>query len=147
MWDEEYYRFPTRKAFLNACEAEGWPLGPDKDPVPPEGITYQLIGPDVDPPTWDGQTLTPGEVVDPRFFVLVSYHAGTPEPASFKSHQIVPERPIRVVADRRVGQKLARQKARFAARKLAKPDDNSLVPERAYPLSVLKVVAKGNEAP
>ena len=138
MWNEAYYRFPTRKAFLNACETAGWGLGPDKDPVAPEGVAYSIIGADIDPPTFDGGVLVPGEVNDPRFFVLVSYHADTPEPASFKTHEIIPERPLRTMADAQMGLKLACQKARFAARRLAKPDDARLVAEREHPVSVAK---------
>jgi len=126
MWTETFHRFPTEAAFLAACDAAGWPLGPGNQPAPPEGVSLDVVGPAIEAPTLAGALITPG-AVDPRWHVSASWFAGTAIPASFEAAEVISERPLRTFADRDPGKKLMTIKARFEEQRLSKPDDPRLV--------------------
>ena len=75
MWIPTYHAFPSRAAFLAACDASGWPRGPDGKPMPPEGAVLLEIGPIVAPPSLgaDG-TPVPGDVFDLLYHVNAAWH-------------------------------------------------------------------------
>lgn len=126
MWTETYHRFVDEAAFVAACEAAGWARGPDGEPMPPTGVVLDVVGPAVEPSALAGTLITPG-AIDPRWHVAVCWFSGTAMPSSFVAAEIIPERPVRMFAARDPGQKLTSTRARFEARKLAKPDDPRLV--------------------
>lgn len=75
MWIPTYHAFPSRAAFLAACDAAGWARGPDGKPTPPAGATLQEIGPIVAPPRLDADgTPVPGDALDPRYHVNAARH-------------------------------------------------------------------------
>lgn len=126
MWTETYHRFTHEAAFLAACDASGWPRGPDGKASPPAGVVLDVVGPAVAPPVLSGTLITPG-AVDPRWHVSASWFAGTAMPPNFAAAEVIPERPVRMFAARDPGQKVAAIRSAFEARKLAKPDDPKLV--------------------
>ena len=91
MWIPTYHAFPSRAAFLAACDAAGWPRGPDGKPMPPAGATIQEIGPIIGPPSIgpDGAPV-PGEVLDPRYHVNAAWH-GIEPPAVFRAAAMAPK--------------------------------------------------------
>lgn len=133
MWTETFHRFADEAAFLAACDAAGWPSGPDGKTSPPTGVVLDVVGPAVEPPVLTGTLITPG-AVDPRWHVSASWFSGTAIPASFVAAEVIPERPVRMFSARDPGQKVAAIKALFEARKLAKPDDPRLVaiPKKSF---------------
>ena len=126
MWTETFHRFPSEAAFLAACDAAGWARGPDGKPAPPEGVSLDVVGPTIEPPTLAGALITPG-TVDPRWHVNAAWFSGTAMPAGFATAEVIPERPVRMFASRDPDQKLTSSRGRFEARKLAKPDNPKLV--------------------
>ena len=65
MWHATYHAFPSRAAFLAACDAAGWQRGPDQRPLLPEGVVLDEVGPIMSRPTVDVDgTPVPGEVLD-----------------------------------------------------------------------------------
>jgi hypothetical protein len=126
MWTETFHRFDSEAAFLAACDAAGWPRGPDNTPQPPAGVSLDVVGSAVQAPTLVGTVITPG-AVDPRWHVNAAWFSGTSMPSGFAAAEVIPERPVRTFAARDPGQKAAAVKAVFEARKLAKPDDPRLV--------------------
>jgi hypothetical protein len=70
--------------FLAACEAAGWPHGPDNSPMPPEQTVLVEIGPLVAPPRIEADgTPIAGEVLDPRYHVNAAWH-GLEVPEAFR---------------------------------------------------------------
>ena len=51
LWIPSYHAFPSRAAFLAACDALAWPRGPDNMPMPPDGAMLVEIGPLIAPPS------------------------------------------------------------------------------------------------
>jgi hypothetical protein len=98
MWIPTYHVFPSRAAFLVACDAAGWPRGPDGKPMPPEGATLVEIGPIVAPPSIgpDGVPV-PGDVLDARYHVNAAWH-GTEPPEAFRAGAVTPKTPSRSFA-------------------------------------------------
>ena len=43
MWTENFLRFANEATFLAACDAAGWPRGPDDKPMPPDGAALQEV--------------------------------------------------------------------------------------------------------
>jgi len=127
MWIETFHRFPDEVAFLAVCDAAGWPRGPDSEPAPPAGVSLDVVGPAIEPPTLAGALITPG-AVDPRWHVSASWFSAIAMPPSFTAAEVIPERPVRMFAVKEPAQKVAALKALFDARKLAKPDDPKLTP-------------------
>ena len=126
MSTETYHRFAHEAAFLAACDASGWPRGPDGKASPPVGVVLDVVGPALEPPALAGTLITSG-AVDPRWHVSASWFSGTTMPATFAAAEMIPERPVRMFAARDPGQKVAVLKMVFEARKAAKPDDPKLV--------------------
>ena len=126
MWTETYHRFAHEAAFLAACDAAGWPRGPDGKTSPPTGVVLDVVGPAVEPPVLTGTLITPG-AVDPRWHVAACWFSGAAMPPSFTSDEVIPERPVRMFAARDPAQKMASIKNIFDVRKAAKPDDPKLV--------------------
>jgi len=126
MWTETYHRFVDEAAFLAACDAAGWARGSDGKASPPAGVVLDVVGPALEPPALAGTLITPG-AVDPRWHVAACWFSGTAMPSSFTADEVIPERPVRIFAAGDPSQKLTSAKARFEARKLAKPDDPRLV--------------------
>jgi hypothetical protein len=95
MWIPTYHAFPSRAAFLAACDAAGWPRGPDGKPMPPDGAAVQEIGPIMAPPSVgaDGSPV-PGDVLDARDHVNAAWH-GIDPPASFAACAVTPMTPSR----------------------------------------------------
>ena len=137
MWTETYHRFAHEAAFLAACDAAGWPRGPDGKASPPTGVVLEVVGPAVEPPVLAGTLITPG-TVDPRWHVSASWFSGTNMPAGFNTSEIILERPTRMFAARDPAQKLVAIKALFDARRLVKPDDPRLVPDAAESEAVVE---------
>lgn len=131
MWTESYYRFPSRKAFLNACEAAGWTRGPANELVAPEGVSFDEIGQLVSTPVMEAATgmITPGDVLDARHYVTIAYHPPAAEHAGFVAHRIEPERPARVFASVNPRRKLTEQRKKFQDRKKANAADPLLAPD------------------
>jgi hypothetical protein len=98
MWIPTYHAFPSRAAFLAACDAAGWTRGPDGRPMPPEGAAVQEIGPIMAPPSVgaDGSPV-PGDVLDARYHVNAAWH-GIEPPASFAACAVAPGTPSRAFA-------------------------------------------------
>ena len=98
MWIPSYHAFPSRAAFLAACDVAGWPHGPDGKPMPPERATLVEIGPIVAPPSTgpDGVPI-PGDVLDARYHVNAAWH-GIEPPASFAACAVAPGTPSRTFA-------------------------------------------------
>ncbi len=130
MWTETYHRFASEAMFLAACDAAGWPRGPDAKTSPPAGVVLDVVGPAVEPPVLAGTLITPG-AIDPRWHVSASWFSGTAMPTSFAAAEVIPEQPVRMFATRDPGQKVAAIRSAFVARKLAKTDDPRLVPVAA----------------
>lgn len=126
MWTETFHRFAHEAAFLAACDASGWPRGPDGKASPPADVVLDVVGPAVEPPVLAGTVITPG-AIDPRWHVSASWFSGTAMLAIFAAAEVIPERPVRMFATRDPGQKVAAIRSAFDARKLAKPDDPRLV--------------------
>jgi hypothetical protein len=126
MWTETYHRFADETAFLTACDAAGWARGPDGKASPSAGVVLDVVGPAVEPPALASTLITPG-AVDPRWHVGACWFSATAMPAAFAAAEVIPERPVRMFAAWDPGQKLTSLRARFEARKLAKPDDPRLV--------------------
>ena len=126
MWTETYHRFTDEAAFLAACDAAGWPRGPDGKPLSPEGVALDVVGPAVDPPAFAG-TLITQDAIDTRWHVNVSWFSGTAMPPSFAAAEVIPERLIRMFAATDPATKALAIRAAFEARRLAKPDDPKLV--------------------
>ena len=126
MWTETFHRFADEAAFLAACDAAGWPRGPDGKTSPPTGVVLDVVGPAVEPPVLTGTLITPG-AVDPRWHVAACWFSGAAMPPSFTADEVIPERPVRVFAAKDPTQKVAAIRWAFEARKLAKPDDPRLV--------------------
>ena len=141
MWTETYHRFVDEAAFLAACDAAGWARGPDGKASSPAGVVLDVIGPAVEPPALAGTVITPG-TVDPRWHVAACWFSGTAMPPSFAADEMIPERPLRMFASKDPGQKLTLIKARFEARKLAKPDDPRLVAVKISAAADLEVAQK-----
>jgi hypothetical protein len=126
MWTEAFHRFADEAAFLAACDAAGWPRGPDGKPSPSAGVVLDVVGPAVEPPVLTGPLITPG-AVDPRWHVNVSWFSGTAMPPGFAAVEVIQERPVRMFAARDPAQKAGALRMVFEARKLARPDDPRLV--------------------
>lgn len=132
MWIETFHRFADRQAFLEACDAAGWPRGPDYEPSPAEGFSLDVIGPGVLPPELVEGVLVPGPV-DARWHVNLSRRAGLALPAALAAAEILPELPYRMFAARDPDVVVGAVRARHAAAKAAKADDARLVAEPKRP--------------
>jgi hypothetical protein len=98
MWTTTYHRFLNRAAFLAACDAAGWPRGPDNSPMPPEQAALVEIGPLVAPPGLEANGIPiPGEVLDPRHHVNAAWH-GLEVPEAFRAAAVAPATPNRCFA-------------------------------------------------
>lgn len=98
MWTTTYHRFLNRAAFLAACDAAGWPRGPDNSPMPPEQAALVEIGPLVAPPGLEANGIPiPGEVLDPRHHVNAAWQ-GLEVPESFRAAAVMPATPNRCFA-------------------------------------------------
>ena len=64
MWIPSYHAFPSRAAFLAACDAAGWARGPDGKPMPPAGATLVEIGPILGQPSIGPNRDAVGGLVD-----------------------------------------------------------------------------------
>ena len=98
MWIPTYHAFPSRAAFLAACEAAAWPCGPDVKPMPPEGATLQEVGPIVASPSIgvDGVPV-PGDVLDAHYHVDCAWH-GVEPPEAFRVVAVAPKTPNHIFA-------------------------------------------------
>ena len=97
---------------------------------PPAGVELDVVGPALESPLLTGTLITPG-AVDPRWHVVASWFSGITIPAVFAAAEILPEQPIRALADRDPVAKLTRIKARFDLTKAADRNDPRLVARRA----------------
>jgi hypothetical protein len=93
MWETSCHRWPSEAAFLAACDAAGWSRGPDRKPVPGDGVVLDVIGPWIERPTLVDGVLEPC-AFDPRWHVNVA-RLGVDVPASFLAATIAPSTPQR----------------------------------------------------
>jgi hypothetical protein len=95
MWITTYHRFTNRAGFLAACEAAGWGVQAG-EPLLPQGVALDVIGPLIGPASVGaGGAPIPGEMIDPRYHVNLSWHAREPAEA-FAASQVTPDEPNRV---------------------------------------------------
>lgn len=132
MWIESFHRFPDEAAFLAACDAAGWPRGPDGQPGAGEGFQMDVIGPGVLAPAVVAGQLVPGPV-DPRWHVNLVRGPAVMLPAAFAAAEIVPEAPYRTFAHRDPDAALAAAQARYSAAQVANAADPRLAPEPERP--------------
>lgn len=98
MWTTTYHRFLNRAAFLAACDAAGWPRGPDSNPMPPEGAALVEIGPVLAPPSIGSDGVpVPADVLDPHYHVNAAWH-GVEMPDAFRADSVAPATPNRCFA-------------------------------------------------
>ena len=95
MWITTYHRFPSRAAFLAACTEAGWECPPGHEPILPQGVALDIVGPLVTAASvGPGGVPIAGEVIDPRYHVNLAWHGREPDPA-FQASLVVPATPSR----------------------------------------------------
>ena len=98
MWTETFHCFIDEATFLAACDVAGWARGPDGKPMPPQGVSLDVLGTLTAPPTM-GPNSTPmaGAIIDPGFHVNMARHCQS-VPAPFQASVITPATPHRVLS-------------------------------------------------
>ena len=98
MWIYSFHRFLNRTAFLDACDAAGFPRDHEGEPELPQSVSLRVIGPLIGRPTlMPNGTMVPGEVIDPRYHVNAAFYGSDVLPA-FQASRVAPEQPSEVFA-------------------------------------------------
>lgn len=99
MWRQTFHAFSSRNAYRAACDAAGWPRGPENEVLFPQGVSGVEVGPIIERPTVDPTTGAPipGEVLDVRHHVNMLWD-NVEMPAAFQAAQVFPTTPRQVFA-------------------------------------------------
>ena len=91
---QTFHRFPTRAAFLAACDAAGWARDHLGMPDPPPRVALDVIGPYAPPPTVVNGVMVPA-AWDGRWHVNVLWPGDDEPPAEWEAARINPATPSR----------------------------------------------------